>query len=115
MQGDGSADGSECFYKLESFKQLFTKETGYCKLAPDAYYDTVEFTGAPDITTSDDCKVACEESPTKCWAFQFLKKEAVPADRSISQCTLFHEWINDLKGDGSGNVDCYIQERTTQE
>lgn len=44
-----------------------------------------------------------------------MKREAVPSDRSISQCTIFDEWLKDLKGDGSTNVDCYIQDRTTQE
>jgi hypothetical protein len=112
MQGDVYSTYYECFFKIETVKEMYRKEVGYCKLAPDATVSTLKFTGV-EATTVKDCKAACDQALLKCWGFQFLKKESIPADRSISQCTLFDEWLKDLQGDESTNVDCYIQERTT--
>ena len=40
MQGDNSTPGFECYFKIENVKELYRKEAGYCKLAPDAKKDT---------------------------------------------------------------------------
>ena len=68
MRGDTYQTEFECFYKIEEVKELYKKESGYCKLAPDATLDTQKFTGV-DVTTVKDCKVACDEAVNKCWGF----------------------------------------------
>lgn len=51
MKGDVYTSGTECFFKIESDKELYTKDAGYCKLAPDATLSTLKFTGIEDVTT----------------------------------------------------------------
>jgi len=54
MQGDDISKGYDCFFKIKNSKELYTKEAGYCKLAPDAKKDTSQFSGV-EATTVNDC------------------------------------------------------------
>lgn len=69
LKGDVYSSGVECFFKIENVKELYSREPGYCKLAPDATLSTLKFTGIEDIETVKDCKVACDEALIKCWGF----------------------------------------------